>query len=321
MSQPNTQHLPPIGRGVGAVVDRAVAGRLDQIDRGWLMSLYRSTGAVFLRGFGATLEDFEALTGALMTDLQTNRGAAFSVGPFKRAFVKSDKTVMTATGQRQDFPLPLHGELYYFKRPPRMICFYCERPAAEGGETTIGDGAEIMAAFPAPTADLLRRRRICYQRHLDASEWPTAFQTDSRGEVEAVCRDNEFSVEWGGDGSLVTSYRCPAFVVGADGREIFINDLLPVALGEEVIRSGRIAAIAPEMQGKPPSLVVRWEDGSPIEPEVIQSILKVSSKLEIPVPAAEGDMLLVDNTRVMHGRRGSTDPNRRVLVRMGSPAN
>ena len=74
---------------------------------------------------------------------------------------------MTATGNRQDFPLPLHGEFYYFRHPPRMIWFYCACPAEQGGETTIGDGAALMRALPPETADLFRRRRITYARLLD----------------------------------------------------------------------------------------------------------------------------------------------------------
>ena len=307
----------PIARQLGAVIDTSMAPTLAEVDREWLLSLFRSTGAVFLRGFNATLEDFEALSGALMTDLVTNRGAAFSHGPLKRGVVKGDPTVMTATGQRQDFPLPLHGEFYYFKRPPQMLWFYCDRPAAEGGETTIGDGAEIMAAFSPKTADLLRTRPIRYERHLTADEWPVSFQTDQRDGVDAICRENDFTTTWNDDGSLVTTFRSSAFWKDAEGREIFINDLLPVALGEEVVLSGRIAAIAPDM--KRPPLVVRWEDGSPIDMAIVYDILKVSSKLEVPVPAARGDILIVDNTRVLHGRRGSKDPDRRVLVRMGSP--
>jgi alpha-ketoglutarate-dependent taurine dioxygenase len=309
----------PIGRGVGTTVEPGRHARLLDLDRSLLMEAYRDTGAVFFRGFDATIEDFEALSASLMTDLFTNRGAAFSFGSLKRSTVKDNPTLMTATGKRQDFPLPLHGEFYYFKHPPQMIWFYCATPAAEGGETTIGDGAEVAAAFTPATADRLRRRGIRYERYLPDGDWQVAFQSADRDEIARVCDENAATVSWGDDGSLVTEFRSSAFLTDSRGRDVFINDVLPVAYGELAILNGQAAQYAPDMAHTRPSLVVRWDDGTPIEPEILKEMLTVTSTLEVPVPARAGDILVVDNRRIMHGRRASNSPDRRVLVRMGAP--
>jgi alpha-ketoglutarate-dependent taurine dioxygenase len=285
------------------------------VNRDEIIGAYRSTGAVFFKGFGADLDQFEKLTTSLTQNLLTNRGAAFSFGPFKRSTVNQDPTLLTATGNRQDFALPLHGEFYYFRFPPQLIWFYCDCPASTGGETTISDGAAIMSAFTQTTRDMLRNRRIKYQRELDAGEWQVAFQTDSKEAVEAICNNNDAQYQWGDDGSLSTEYRCYAYIHDGSGREIFINDLLPVALGEIVITKGEVA----EMRGMKPPLVVRWEDGSPLGKDILDEIVEVAYKSEIPVRADAGDILMIDNTRILHGRRGSTSAERRVLVRMGSP--
>jgi hypothetical protein len=226
---------------------------------------------------------------------------------------------MTATGNRQDFPLPLHGEFYYFKHPPHMIWFLCEKPADTGGETTIGDGYAAMQALPPKTADLLRRRGVRFERELADGDWQVAFQSSDRDEVAAACRENATDVQWLDDGSLRTQFQCRAFVEDAEGRELLVNGILPVALGEQVIVSGQIAAIAPEMANQRPALVVRWDDGSPLDSAVIKDMLTATSSVEIPVPAKAGDILVIDNTRVMHGRRASTAIDRKVLVRMGAP--
>jgi alpha-ketoglutarate-dependent taurine dioxygenase len=311
--------VSPIGRGIGAVIEPSHGEGLLDLDRDRLIALYRSTGAVLLRGFEATIEAFEALSSALTTDLFTNRGAAFSFGPFKRSVINGNPTLMSATGARQDFPLPLHGEFHYFKHPPAMIWFYCQNPAPEGGQTTIGDGVEIMRALSEETLARIRSRRIKYERYLEATEWRTAFQTDNRDDVEAICRDNDTVVRWSDDGALHTEYICDAYIPGHDAPDVFINGVLPVALGEEVVRSGQIATLAPGMAGTRPTLVVRWEDGSIIEKSVIAEMLAVTAKLEVPVPAGRGDLLVVDNTRIMHGRRPSSAADRKVVVRMGSP--
>lgn len=308
-----------IAGSFGAQIDADGQTDLLALDRAKLIEAYRETGALFLSGFHATVDTFERLSESLMTGLFTNRGAAFSYGPFKRSTVNGNATVMTATGSRQDFPLPLHGEFYYFKHAPRMIWFYCEKPADTGGETTIGDGRAAMQALAPETADLLRRRHVRYERHLNDGDWQVAFQSEDRDEVAAVCRERDTDVEWLGDGSLRTEYRCRAFVEDAEGRELLVNGILPIALGEQVILSGQIAAISPEMARQRPALVVRWDDGSPIDAAVIKDMLAATTKVEVPVPAKAGDILVVDNTRVMHGRRASTAIDRKVLVRMGAP--
>jgi alpha-ketoglutarate-dependent taurine dioxygenase len=303
----------PIGGNIGAVIQNQGGQSLLQLQPDEVIRLYRATGAILFRGFQASLEEFEQFTSRFTEDLYTNRGAAFSFGPFARSTVNGNPTVLTATGNRQDFPLPLHGEFYYFRYPPRMIWFYCACPAPTGGETTIGDGAAIMSSFRPETADLFRRRRITYARMLDDGEWQTAFQTEDREAVEAICGENEARAKWGSDGSLSTEYQCFAYIRDEQGREVFINDLLPVTLGEIAVRKGQV----PEM--KKPPLMLRWEDGSPLAEEVIEEVAAAASRCEVPVAAKAGDVLMLDNQRILHGRRYSPPGNRKVLVRMGAP--
>jgi alpha-ketoglutarate-dependent taurine dioxygenase len=304
----------PIGRNVGAVLGSRAGEKLLDLDAGQVIDLYRATGAVFLRGFEADLDAFEKFTGRFMQDPFTNRGAAFSFGPFRRSTVDGNPTTMTATGNRQDFPLPLHGEFYYFLHPPQMIWFYCACPAEEGGETTIADGAAIMRGLRPETAALFRQKRIKYKRTLEEGEWQTAFQTQDRSAMEAICAENSARVIWGSDGSAATEYSCFAFIHDEDGREVFINDLLPVTLGEIEVRKGRV----PEV--KRPPMTLRWEDDSPLSDETIEDVATSAYRNEVPVPANAGDILMLDNRRILHGRRYSAPGNRRVLVRMGAPA-
>jgi hypothetical protein len=196
-----------------------------------------------------------------------------------------------------------------------MIWFYCVIPAPDGGETTIADGAHIMSNFSEATADMLRRRRIQYERRLDDGVWQTSFHTSNRDEVEELCRENSAQFTWGRDGSLTTTYTCHAFIHDGEGREVFINDLLPVAYGEIAIRQG----LVPELKGLRPPLTLRWEDGSELEPDILEEIAETALENEIAVPAQAGDILMIDNTRILHGRRQSYSADRKVLARMGAP--
>ena len=61
---------------------------------------------------------------------------------------------------------------------------------------------------------------------------------------------------------------------------------------------------------------VRFEDDTEIPEDVRQEIDEVTENLTAEIPWAAGDMAIVDNTRMLHGRRSFTDENRAILARM-----
>ena len=112
--------------------------------------------------------------------------------------------------------------------------------------------------------------------------------------------------------------RASALRPDKDGNPAFINSLLILALGEQAIVSGQAASYMPEMKEVRPDFVVRWDDGSHVEPEIIQELANVCGRNEVAVSWSSGDVMLVDNRSIMHGRRASSGTERQILVRMGS---
>jgi hypothetical protein len=61
---------------------------------------------------------------------------------------------------------------------------------------------------------------------------------------------------------------------------------------------------------------VRFEDGSPISQELKWQMLAAAQEITTLIRWRAGDVLYVDNTRMMHGRMPFTDRARRIHVRM-----
>jgi hypothetical protein len=283
-----------------------------------ITSIFQDSRCILFRGFEASTEQFEQLTSSLTENFMSYQGGGFTIGPFSRSTVNDNKTLLTATGKTQEFPLPLHGEMYYLGRPPDLIWFYCATPVQQGGETTVGDGAAIFRDLPEDTQNLFRHRRIRYERHLGDGDWQLAFQTETRSEVELFCRLNQLELTWESDGSAVTSYCCSALRTNARGETCFINGLLLLGLAELAILSGDAATALPEAANLKPDFVVRWDDGSRIDPVILKQIGKACARNEIPISWQKGDILMVDNRSIMHGRRQSSGRDRKILVRMGA---
>lgn len=302
----------------GAIVERSSEVSSLPVSGNEIASIFRDSRCILFRGFAATVEQFEQLTSQFTENFMSYQGGGFTIGPFSRSALNENKTLLTATGKTQEFPLPLHGEMYYLSRPPDLIWFYCATPVTEGGETTIGDGAAVFRDLPSETQRLFEERQIRYERYLSDGNWQIAFQTDDRAAVEQFCRENDLELTWGNDGSAVTCYRCSALRQDLNGKSSFINGLLLLALTELALLSGEAAASVPEAANLKPDFVVRWEDGSRIDPAILKQIGKACGRNEVPIAWQKGDILMVDNRSIMHGRRGSSGRDRKILVRMGS---
>jgi len=301
--------METIQRNFCATIERSSETPVLPLDPTMLRTILESERCVVFSGFDASIEDFENITVALSDDFHAYRGGGFTVGRLSRSTVNNNSTLMTATGSTQDFPLPLHGEMYYLSQPPDLIWFYCQVPVAEGGQTTIGDARQIFRDLSTRTQELLRERKIRYERRMDDGDWQITFQTESRAEVEEFCKSQGLEIIWTEDGTAITYFYTSALREDAANESAFINSLLIVALGEQAMRSAKDIKL---------NFIVRWEDGSPIAQEILDEINRVCARNEIEVSWQRGDIILVDNRSVMHGRRGSNDKDRKILVRMGT---
>jgi alpha-ketoglutarate-dependent taurine dioxygenase len=65
---------------------------------------------------------------------------------------------------------------------------------------------------------------------------------------------------------------------------------------------------------------VRLEDGNELPKRVFDEIKKTAEHLTYSVAWKQDDILMVDNRRVLHGRKRCEGGKRSIYVRMGEPA-
>jgi alpha-ketoglutarate-dependent taurine dioxygenase len=316
----------PAGRSLGStfglVVEAAGAdgadgdgrpGRLAELDPGEVSALFREHGALLFRGFGPERDEFVAFTEACSRDFSTYQGGFFR----DRQPVAGRETLLTVTGSQEGFAIPLHGEMYYTARQPALLWFYCERPADQGGETTLCDGEEIYARLGERARALFAGSRVLYRRRLPDGAWQPAFQTADLAEVESYCRrhDTRLTVD-APSGAIATEYLAWAVVAGRDGRPAtFINNVVALYLGELALKRGTAAETIKSLSGSSFPITVRMEDGSPVPGAVIKEIMALNQRYAALVSWRRGDVLMVDNTRVLHGRLAYSG-RRDVYVRL-----
>ncbi|MFB8790608.1 MAG: TauD/TfdA family dioxygenase [Potamolinea sp.] len=287
----------PLSQQFGTIVLGSNDTNSCELDTQEIISLFKSSSLLLFRGFEVDTDKFKQLTEQFGTNFVSYVGGAYS-----REMINGDKTLLSVTGGKLHFAVPFHGEMYYRKHRPDLLWFYCATPALKDGETTVCDGIQVYQQLSHSTQELFNQKRLKYIRTYAADVWPKIYQTEDINTVEQVCKENDMQLQVQEDESIKTEYVSSAVKDSRCGQhKVFINNILPV--------------IEQEAKGSNSS-IVRFEDNSPIPDEIINEIKQVTDKLTYLVSWQKGDILIIDNTRLLHGRRSFSDNQRDIYVRL-----
>lgn len=227
--------------------------------------------------------------------------------------------VLTATDYPPNVAITLHNEHVFAAEFPWRLFFHCLRPAAEGGETPLADVRRVYACLPVGIRDEIARRGLRYVRRLGARfglDWRDAFQTEDRATVERYCREAGITWEWVGD-TVRTCQRRPAVAVHPrTGERVWLNHAvtLHTASLEPAKRRMLRKLFGPDELPND----VTYGDGAPIADEVITVVRQAYDDAAVLLPWQAGDVLVVDNLLVAHGRRPFRGA-RELVVAMAAP--
>ncbi|MFD3468134.1 TauD/TfdA family dioxygenase [Streptomyces sp. NPDC058682] len=293
--------------------DRGVDGLAEHLDSlPDLGNLLVRERALVFRDFGVTREELDTV----MDRLLPNR-AAYVHGNSPRT--KVGQNVYTSTEYPPEFVISMHNELSYAHQWPSRLLFFCDIAAESGGATPVVDAAlwlsslddEVREAY----ADGVRYTQNLHGGRGLGKSWQETFETDSADEVERFLTGAAASWEWlRGNNLRVTQNRPATLRHPVTGEEVWFNQSdqwHPAALGEDA------AALARVMPAEDLPQSVSFADGSPIPAEYVLQVRDRGLAAAVDVDWRPGDLLLIDNVLVAHGRRPFTG-SRRVLVAMSS---
>jgi alpha-ketoglutarate-dependent taurine dioxygenase len=303
--------ITPAGAGV-APSAAGLRAHLASIDD--LGARLTDAKALVWRGFSVRPDEFDAVVDLLLPDRW-----AYKHGNSPRTKVGDiGRNVYTSTEYPPEYTISMHNELSYAARYPGRLLFYCQQAPGSGGATPVVDGTRWLAALDddvrAAYAGGVRYRQNLHDGHGFGKSWQDTFETSSRTDVERFLSETKADWEWRADGSLRIEQAGPSTIVDPrTGAEVWFNQSdqwHAAALGDETARA--LAEIMPEAD-MPQS--VTFADGSPIPAEYVVQVRDRGLAEAVDNDWNEGDLMLIDNVLVGHGRRPFTGP-RRVLVAM-----
>ena len=198
--------------------------------------------------------------------------------------------------------------------PPDKLFFCCLSASVSGGATPLCRSDYLARDLREEHPALFKafdQRGLKYTTTMPADNdhasgqgrsWQSTLSVRSKAEAEARLTQMGYTFLWQQDDSLVTTTaRLPATKQLPNGDVSFFNQVIAVHLGWRNSASGK------------PNLT--FGDGSPIEQKALETIVEVASRHTVDLAWEDGDIALIDNHRMMHGRRPyGGDRPRQVIV-------
>ena len=256
------------------------------------------SGYVLLRGFDVNAQRF--------SDLIHKMCAKVSFDPARENL--TDKTQKVDSGNQE---IGLHIENGNTPFPPDIVAFYSHKSASVGSQTTVCDGIKLWQDFPNDLKQIFNQK-ITVSRTLPENIWKSYAvnehpllnhidEINNEHLPEILKMSPNHQGELNLDGSL--NYTLTISPCVSDN---FINQ-----------HAFANAILGPSFNYEEP--VYQFEDGKYINDALKKRLKDIAKKHTHEVNWQDQDVLVIDNKRVMHGRRKIQDPeNRKLYIGMGT---
>lgn len=299
---------------------------------GWIETKLLEQGGILFRGYGFDApEVFERFAASISPAFMD-----YKRGTSPRKLVKGH--IYTSTEAPSIASIPLHCEMSYLDRFPGKIFFYCHVTPRKGGQTPIADMRQVYKDIDCGVRQRFEEKglrliqNVPERRSMSAPKtWKSMFETDDRAVIESICRSQNIDFHWKPDGTLrLINIRPAVLKHPTTGESVWFNSAhnfhdswswefrrlnrRVFAAFLERVEERRRKRLRPEDH----PIHCTFADGSEIPIEDIEHIRTVLWQHAVLFDWRQGDVLVLNNTLVAHGRMPFKGP-RKVLVALSEP--
>ena len=226
--------------------------------------------------------------------------------------------VFTANEAPPEIEIFLHHEMAQTLVFPGQLFFFCEQAPTKGGATPIGRSDLTLAALEQTRPDFVAKLRSSGVRYRNAMpesadlasgqgrSWRDTLNVSNRKQAEQRLTDLGYNFRWLGDGGLsVQTPVLPAVDEFGRGKDVFFNQIVAAAAGWTNAESDEEPRLC-------------YGDYSRIDQEDLDAAIAACYEHTVDLEWQTGDIALLDNLKVMHGRRPFSG-SRSILASLCTP--
>ena len=271
-------------------------------------------GAILFRGFPLhTAEDFDRFVSAFGLP-----NFPYSESLSNAVRVNRTPRVFTANEAPPTVDILFHHEMAQTPVYPARLFFFCEQPAESGGATPLCRSDVLWQRIEQRSPEFARNcveKGLVYSHVMPNGDdpqsgmgrsWQTTLRATNPADAESRLQSLGYHWQWLDNGCLrATTPVLPAVHLLPSGRRSFFNQLIAAYQGWKDSRND-------------PSKSITFGDGSALDREAALLAASMAAELAFDIDWRRGDVALLDNFVVMHGRR-TFRGTRKVLASLADP--
>lgn len=267
-----------------------------------ILAALRTQGWILLRGYHYDVETFSQLMSQLCQTL--------TYDPARQNITSEAQKVDAGT-----HAIGLHIENGNTPMPPDVIAFFSELSAKKGSQTTICDGYAVYRAL-SPELKALFSQPIRISRYLPQVIWQnyvaTATGRADAADTISLMDLNQFITD-------TTSETLTHHVEPQAGGGVRYILQIPAIRADNLSRQPAFAntLLGPSFNYEKPEFTLA--DGQSVDEALVAKLTRICEKYTQEVYWQNGDVVILDNKRIMHGRRQIEVPlaERKLYIAMG----
>ena len=269
----------PITENWGVIVTPTKNKQLLEVNKNDIVPLFERKGIILFRGFD--LDQHDILT---FTNQFTER---YSRPDYRRSSRFEQEFLLDADYWKDNYRsynMPLHSETTFTPVWPEVIWLYCNVPPVKEGATTVCDGMELWDRLSSEIKLFFLAEPVLYVVEIPI---PETIKGKGRGKKPWISDMLGVSgyLDWDAGLLCLNVLRYAANKARYSDKFCFANHLL--------------ADLHDELQIKE----ITMASGKVISKKFIDEIKQVSDDITVDHSWQQGDVVMVDNKRFMHGRR------------------
>ncbi|MFB1037033.1 MAG: TauD/TfdA family dioxygenase [Sinobacterium sp.] len=264
------------------------------------------SGWVLLRGFNASLPKFSELLKQFCSELTFDPAREFA-----------DKSSQKVNAGKD--PVGLHIENGNTPFPPNLVAFYSAKSAKQGSQTTVCDGAELFINMPKELRQAWQQT-VTVSRRLPSHLW-RQYVVNQHPDVSCITKVTEKHLS-----DFIAINKHQRGKVNADDSLDYELDIQPCLLVKNLTIKGENqtqqfvfanAILGPSYNYEKPNYT--FPNGEALSETLISKTAELAEKHTQEIHWQDGDIAIINNKRVLHGRRAIIGnlTDRELFIGMG----
>jgi len=278
----------------GCVIEPNGNKGLADIDRNEIIKIFENKGIILFKNFNIDKDQI-----VKFTDLFTLQYA--NDANRREIRFENPKLHNVDPGKME---MPLHSEASYSPSWPEIVWFYCRLAPKKSGQTTVCDGRSIYKNLSQKTKNFFLSNQIVYKLKI-----PYEKKKNNKNDSEEI-KLKPWYIENPGVTDCFIDFK---------NKEIHLKQkryaVVETRKNNKVSFSNHLQII---LDRDPQVLGWNLEDGSKIPDDIMSEVKEISDRLTININWKDNELCMIDNKRMMHGRRAILENEKRDILNIQS---